>query len=217
MPSAPTQPHHHFRLRHPPRYYAHRVKESLTTRVMKVLCSCFLGLLLIVGIMAFVLWISLRPHRPRFHVSNFSIPTISSENGLQNTEISFNVTDRNPNQNVGIFYMDMDASVFYREKKIGMTPLSLPFYQPPKNTTYIDGVFSGTSLKVGNDSWSEIMVDREAGRIVFRLGLRARFRFKLSMWDSKRHRMHVSCDVAVGPDGEVLAISKKKRCSIYFS
>ncbi|KAL5972776.1 hypothetical protein ACLOJK_039582 [Asimina triloba] len=214
----PSQnPHRHPRLlRHTPRYYAHRVKESLATRCSKLVCSCFLCLLLVLGVVAFVVWLSLRPHRPRFHVADFSVPALSEDNGLQNAVITFNVTDRNPNQHVGIFYTGMSASVYYREEKIGETALGLAFYQPPKNTTSIIGVFGGASLTGGEASWREFAVDRGAGRVMFRLELRARIRFKLSTWDSKRHRMHVSCDVGVGPDGEALDSSKQKRCAIYF-
>ncbi|KAI3892917.1 hypothetical protein MKX03_000270 [Papaver bracteatum] len=174
---------------HTARYYAHRVRESLATRVSKIICSVFLALLLFLGIIAFILWLSLRPHRPRFHMRNFSVSGLNQENGLENARIAFDVTARNSNQNIGIFYDAMDGTVFCQEKPVGTTPLLFPFYQSPKNTTWIHG-------EVGNKFINEL----GGGKVAFRLELTSTIRFKVSTWDSKRHRMHATCLVEVGQD-----------------
>lgn len=203
---------------HTARYIAHRVHENLTTRVSKMICAIFLGLLLIVGVITFILWLSLRPHRPRFHIHNFSVPGLGQETGFENAQITFNASARNANQNIGIRYDSMEGSVYYRDQKIGSTPLiQEPFYQEPKNTTVIDGSFSGATLTVNSQRWKEFMNDRERGMVVFRLELTATIRFKVSSWESKRHRMHANCDVDVGPDGLILSASKDRRCPVYFS
>lgn len=88
--------------RHPSaRYYAHRVKESLTTRVSKFICTVILFILFVVGLIAFILWLSLRPHRPRFHLEEFSFPALAQPNAAPGSaSFQFNVTIRNPNQKV---------------------------------------------------------------------------------------------------------------------
>ncbi|XP_008777797.1 NDR1/HIN1-like protein 13 [Phoenix dactylifera] len=200
-PSPPQPSHHHLR--------TWRVRESLTTRTAKLLCSFFLFLLLAAGVILFVLWLSVHPHRPRFHVSSFSAPGLSPAAG---TAFSFNVSDRNPNRNIGIFYDAVAGSVFYRGNRVGFEPeLVGPFYQPPKNTTAILGEVSGASL-----SPEELAVDLQSGRVGFRLELRSTIRFRVSTWDTHRHRLHVACDVEVGPDGALLEVSRSRRCSIYF-
>ncbi|KAG9454168.1 hypothetical protein H6P81_007072 [Aristolochia fimbriata] len=203
---------------HTARQIAHRVKESLTTRVSKVVCSVFLTLLLIAGIITFVLWLSLRPHRPRFRVQSFSFPALTQETGFQDAEITFDVSDRNPNQNVGIYYDSMVGTLYYRDKAIGGTPLLFPFYQPSKNTTMIHGVLNGSNnLTVTDQLWTQFMTDRAAGNVGFLLELTAAIRFKISSWGTKPHRMHASCQVAVGVDGMILSVFKDKRCSMYFA
>ncbi|KAF3451663.1 hypothetical protein FNV43_RR07759 [Rhamnella rubrinervis] len=207
-----------FKRRHTARYYAHLVHDNLTTRVSKIICAIFLGLLLVVGMVAFILWLSLRPHRPRFHILEFSVPGLSQDNGFNNAQISFNVTARNSNHNIGIYYDAMDGSVYYRDQKIGSLPSLLqPFYQEPKNTTVVHDVFTGASLTVNSQRWMEFMNDRSKGTVVFRLQLTSTIRFKISTWQSKRHRMYANCEVSVGPDGLILPISKSKRCPVYFS
>ncbi|QCE08391.1 NDR1/HIN1-like protein 26 [Vigna unguiculata] len=202
---------------HSVRYYVHRVHESLTTRVSKMICATFLGLLFIVGLITFILWLSLRPHRPRFHIHQFNMPGLTQNYGFENAVITFNVTARNANQNIGVNYESMDAAVFYRDQKIGYTPLLFPFYQEPKNTTEVDGELSGASLTVSSERWSEFQSDRADGSVVFRLELTSVIRFKISSWESKRHTMHANCDVGVGSDGSLLTNFKDKRCPVYFS
>lgn len=202
---------------HRTRYYAHRVKESLTSRISKFVCAIFLFLLLILGIIAFILWLSLRPHRPRFHIQSFSFPALAQD-AFPEPTVSFNVSDRNPNQNVGIYYDALGASLYYREKVVGAVPLpGTPFYQPPKNTTWMVGVMAGAGMTVTEEVWRQMVAERVAGgRVMFRLEIVSAVHFKVSTWGSKRHRMHSSCDVEVGIDGQASAQSKEKRCSIYF-
>ncbi|PQQ02166.1 protein YLS9 [Prunus yedoensis var. nudiflora] len=115
----PTPEPQRLKRQHTPRYYAHRVRESLTTRVSKLFCTIFLGLLLILGLIAFILWLSLRPHRPRFHIHAFTVPGLNQETGFANAEITFNATARNANHDIGIYYDSMDGSVYYKDQRIG--------------------------------------------------------------------------------------------------
>ncbi|XP_015884343.3 NDR1/HIN1-like protein 26 [Ziziphus jujuba] len=199
-------------------YYAHRVRDSLTTQVSKIVCTIFLGLLFIIGLITFILWLSLRPHRPRFHIHEFSVPGLSQDTGFANAQISFNASARNSNHDIGIYYDAMDGAVYYRDQQIGSLPgLLYPFYQDPKNTTLVEGVFSGATLTVSSERWMEFQNDRAHGTVVFRLEMTSRIRFKISTWTSKGHRMHANCEVSVGSDGSILPASKDKRCPVYFA
>ncbi|CAH2047930.1 unnamed protein product [Thlaspi arvense] len=202
---------------HSASYIAHRVKESLTTRVSKLICAIFLSLLLCLGIVFFILWISLRPHRPRFHISGFSLPGLGKPDGFETAHISFKITAHNPNQNVGVYYDSMDGSVFYKEKRVGSTNLTHPFYQDPKNTSWIEGALRGPTMAVNKDRWMEMGRDRDQGKVVFRLEVVSVIRFKVYTWHSKSHRMHANCYIEVGWDGMLLSGTKDKRCPVYFT
>ncbi|KAK9268140.1 hypothetical protein L1049_010580 [Liquidambar formosana] len=202
---------------HTTRYYVHRVHESLTTRVSKILCSIFLGLLLVIGVVIFIVWLSLRPHRPRFHIRDFSVPGLNQVSGIDNAVITFNVTARNANQNIGIYYDSMVGSVYFEDQRIGSTPLLFPFYQEPKNTTVVYGTFSGATLTVDSQRWTDFKNALAKGSVIFRLELTSTIRFKISRWKSKRHHAHADCAIGVGQDGLILAVSKDKRCPTYFT
>lgn len=215
-PDQSRQPPPHQPQPHRTRYYARRVKESFTNRLCKFICTILLSLLLVIGLVAFIVWLSLRPHRPRLHIISFYVAgLLGQDNGLQNAAITFNVTARNPNSNVDIYYDDMSGTVFYLEQQLASTrTLLLQFHQRSKNTTYVNGVFTGVSLAVNGDTFKQ---DLAAGKVVFRLELTTGIRFKVARWTTKHHRMHASCEAGVGPDGLILSTYKGRRCSIYFS
>jgi hypothetical protein len=217
LPIQSTQGSRPIKRHHTAREFAHRVRESLTTRVFKTICAIFLSLLLLIGIIAFVLWLSLRPHRPRFHIHDFSIPGLDQATGFENAQIAFNVTARNSNQKIGIYYDSMEGSVYYKDQLVGSEQLLYPFYQEPKNTTVVADVLSGKALTVNSRRWTEFMNDRAAGMVAFRLEISSTIRFKIKMWGSRHHRAHANCDVAVGPDGAILPAFKDKRCPVYFT
>ncbi|XVE87846.1 hypothetical protein DITRI_Ditri19aG0020900 [Diplodiscus trichospermus] len=211
------QPQQAFKPHPTARYYARRVRDSFTTRVTKTLCAIFLSLLLVVGIVFFILWLSLRPHRPRFHIVDFTVPGLAQPSGFEKVQITFNVTARNSNEHIGIYYDSMVGSVFYKDQQIGSTPLKDPFYQESKTTTIVYGTFGAATLTVNSNRWNDFMNARQQGTVVFRLEITSVIRFKVSTWDSKHHKVHVSCDVAVGPDGLILPAWKNRRCPVYFS
>lgn len=188
---------------HPP------TRQERGTHLAKFLCSISLALLVVLGLVAIFLWLSLRPHRPRLHVISFSVTGLLNQlNGFRNASIVFNVTARNPNRNVDIYYDGMKGNVFYSEQQLGLkTPLLLPFRQPRKNTTYVNGVFTGASLAVTDESWKQVLA---GGSGVFRLELTSGIRFKVAKWKTRHRRMDASCVVSVGPDGQIASAYKSK-------
>ncbi|CAL9169884.1 NDR1/HIN1-like protein 13 [Musa acuminata AAA Group] len=213
-PGLPTQtwsnPHRRTRLS------AHRIRESLTSRFAKCLCSILLSLVLVAGIIVFILWLSLRPHRPRFHLVAFAAPGVATPAGLSGSPISFNVTDRNANAKIGIYYDAMFGSVYYKDRVVGSGPVMFPFFQPPKNTTLITGQLSGSAIEAGGTLSSQLSAEAAAGRAELRLELNSTIRFKVKTWDTHHHHLHVECDLVVGSDGSILPESKNIKCPIYF-
>lgn len=204
--------------RHTARYYMHRVKESLTTRVSKLICSVFLSLLFIVGLITFILWLSLRPHRPRFHIQDFSIPSLAQDNGFASAQATFNVTARNPNLNIGINYNATHITLYFQNQNIGDEPLmSEGFYQKPKVTTILADTLFGTRFVVDEARWAQFLAARMRGVVEFRLEVTSDIKFKVSSWQSKTHKMHANCNIGVGPDGLLIARYRKPKCPVYFT
>lgn len=217
IPIEPNQGNRPIHRHHTARYYAHIVKESLTRKVSKLICAIFLALLFLVGLITFILWLSLRPHRPRFHVQQLSIPGLGQGGGFENAQIIYNVTARNANQNIGIYYDEpMQLSVTYQGVRIGGQPVLAPFYQGPKNTTILEGQLGGATLTLTSQQWQQFMGNRARGEVVFQIEITSVLRFKISTWDSKRHTVHANCPAGVGPDGLLLPRYRIRKCPVYF-
>uniref|UniRef100_A0A0D3G0P6 Late embryogenesis abundant protein LEA-2 subgroup domain-containing protein n=1 Tax=Oryza barthii TaxID=65489 RepID=A0A0D3G0P6_9ORYZ len=120
------------------------------TRCTKLLCSWFLSLLLVAGVLLFVVYLVVRPHRPRFHVAAFTAAGVQSGGGP--VALSGQLTIHNPNHDLAFFF----------------------------------------------------------GRV------RSRIRVRVAFWGSHWHPVHATCDVVVGPDGQLLPEFQQKRCGIDF-
>ncbi|OAY64848.1 Protein NDR1 [Ananas comosus] len=190
-----------------------RVYETVTSRVAQCVCSFLLTLLLIAGVIVFVLWLSLRPHRPRFHLDAFSVPGLAQPGAPP--AFQFNVTDRNPNRKIGIYYDAMFGSVYYNNRLVGSGPVLFPFYQPPKNTTVVQGTLRPAAPE-GDPVWAGFMADAAHGSVQLRLKLNSTIRFKVETWDTHHHHLYVDCDFVAGPDGNLLPLYKGESCPIYF-
>lgn len=190
-----------------------RTKETAPARLM---CAIFLTPIIALGLIFLILWLGLRPHAPKFHIHEFSVPGLSlgQPNGFQNASVSFNVSARNPNRRVRILYESLDGSVYYRDYQVGSVPLLNSFKQDPKNTTTLRYELSGAMMMstVSNQSWAEFTNDRARGTVIFRLQFKSVIQYQKSMWDLRHHRMHANCDVGVGSDGLILPNFRGKKC-----
>ncbi|KAI9188483.1 hypothetical protein LWI28_021195 [Acer negundo] len=185
----------------------------------KLMFAIILTPIFALGLIFLVLWLSLRSHNPKFHLQEFSIPGLGQTNGFQNSHIVFNVTARNPNRRVWIFYNALRGSVYYKDYRVAVEPvLHSHYYQGPKNTTVLERVFSGTmtASTVDNQRWLEFKNDLVKGTVMFSLKFTSDVKNRRSVWDTTEHRMRVKCDVGLGPDGSMLHHFRGKRCHVHF-
>ncbi|CAM0149098.1 unnamed protein product [Urochloa decumbens] len=199
---------------------ARRTRDSCAAALANTLCSLLLGLLLVAAVVLFVLWLGLRPHRPRFNIASFSVAggldPDSSPAGA--SSLAFNVTDRNPNRHIGIYYGAMHASVHFYDALVASGPaLATGWYQPNKTTTSITGLLDVLGPATTDASWPSFSAAVRTARVPLRLQLSTAIRFRVNnAFHSGRQRMHVSCDLLVGADGNLLPESIGGACDRYF-
>ncbi|KDO75565.1 hypothetical protein CISIN_1g039458mg [Citrus sinensis] len=169
----------------------------------RLLCAIFFTPIFVVGIIFLILWLSLRPHHPKFHVKQFTLQGLGQTTGYLNV----NVTVRNPSHRVRICYDSMRGSVYYKDQRVGVVSVFESHYQEPKNTTILHYVYNEpltlTTQASNNQRTIEIMNDL--------------IKYKGSMWDKRSHRMRATCNVGVGPNGVILAKYKDRQCHVHMS
>ncbi|KAM0989987.1 hypothetical protein ACFX2C_008563 [Malus domestica] len=102
--------------------------------------------------------------------------------GTISNNLALNITIRNPNRRVGIYYRRIQVIANYRKKRFAMVTLpSAPFYQGHKNTTILNHVLvEGQQLVVfGERDLSHFNSETAAGvySIDVKISLRVRARF----------------------------------------
>ncbi|XP_066346015.1 NDR1/HIN1-like protein 10 [Miscanthus floridulus] len=190
-------------------------------RCTRLLCSAFLTVLLIAGVVLFVVYLAVRPHRPRFHVTAFSASGIapSSPGGAGAggpVALSGQLSIRNPNRDIAFFYDRFYLSVEYRGADVvkDQALTTAPLYQPPKTTSPL--TFQGVAASVAGGDMARDAAEA-GGRVELTVKVRSRIRARLAFWGNRHwHPLHVGCEVAVGLDGQLLAEYLQKRCSIDF-
>ncbi|KAF7069736.1 hypothetical protein CFC21_075320 [Triticum aestivum] len=199
------------------RRIAHRTRDSCVAVFCSTLCSVLLAVILVAGVALFVAWLGLRPHRPRFTLSSFSL---SGPGGQGQGQAAFNVSDRNPNRHIGIYYDGATrASLRFYDALVASGPaFPAGWYQPNMTTISIAGVLDVVGPTPADPAaWHSFSAALHAGRLPLRLELvfsGVRFRVA-SVFHSGRQRMHVKCDLLVGADGNLLRESVGTSCDRY--
>ncbi|RWR82288.1 hypothetical protein CKAN_01100300 [Cinnamomum micranthum f. kanehirae] len=87
------------------------------------------------GIATVVLWIILSPSKMKVHVEKASLMQFNLTNGATlNYNLTLEMSVRNPNKKIGVYYDRMEARAYYDGYRFGFVPLPT-FYQENKNTT----------------------------------------------------------------------------------
>lgn len=149
----------------------------------------FMRLAIGLGFSILMLWLIVRPHKPRYYVDYASLSQLNITEKIPNSRMEFNVTVRNPNGKMGIYYHKMDWNVYHEDQRIASSYLP-PFYQHHKNTTFLHPVVTGQqNLTSRNDQKNS---SRGALEMILRLHSKVRFKvWFLKSWDFK---MRVNCD-----------------------
>ncbi|KAF4396968.1 hypothetical protein F8388_004936 [Cannabis sativa] len=123
-------------------------------------CGCIFSLIfkliflniITVGIAALIIWLIFRPNQIKFHVTDAKLTqfnlTDSTTNNLR-YNLALNITIRNPNKRIGVYYDRIEARAFYEGQRFSSIQLE-NFYQGHKNTSVLSPVFNSQNLIVLN-------------------------------------------------------------------
>ncbi|OAY76502.1 Protein YLS9 [Ananas comosus] len=114
-------------------------------------CSKFCGLLFFAGFLVFDFWLIFRPRRIGASVDSASLTEFAlSPSGALLFNLTADLSLRNPNSRIGVYYDRLDAAAFYSGALLGPADSPFPeFYQHPKTTTAVSAVFKGRTAGVG--------------------------------------------------------------------
>ncbi|MCI19257.1 protein YLS9-like, partial [Trifolium medium] len=123
------------------------------------------------------------PTSVKFHVTDATLSEFNLTNNNNTLYYNFklNVTARNPNNNIIVYYRRITAIAWYKDNEIGYVSLT-PFDQGHKNTTFLGPIeFKGnTRFKLGRKQLDEYFEETRLGvyndlAVDFDVRIRAKF------------------------------------------
>lgn len=142
----------------------------MTGRRACIDCSFFLfcNTILCFTLVFFVVWSIFLPEEPKFSITNASLTQFdfTNANKTLHYNLELNITIRNQNNKVDIYYNDIQVIANYGKKRFAMLTLdSTPFHQDHKNTTILNHVvLEGQQLvQFGDTELSQLKAETDTG------------------------------------------------------
>ncbi|KAG7961489.1 hypothetical protein I3843_09G019300 [Carya illinoinensis] len=184
----------------PKRYYRHKASDDEG-------CGCLLSflfnLVLFAGLAVLVFWLIFHPNKVKFHVTDasltqFNVNTNNSTTTLLYYNLAVDITVRNPNEKIGIYYDSIEAGAYFEDQKFGSATLT-PFYQGHKNTTVLNPAFKGQQVVLlGADELSKLNSEKSAAGVFdIEVKLYLGIRFKVGTVNTWRVKPKIKCELKV--------------------
>ncbi|GAA0142588.1 hypothetical protein LIER_03451 [Lithospermum erythrorhizon] len=172
--------------------------------IFNCLCSCILQIictiLVILALFTLLFWFIFRPNMLKFYTTNATLTqfNFNTNNNTLYYNLALNVTIRNPNKRIGIYYDAFELRGLYEGKRFGSTNVQ-PFYQGHKNSTFLENVvLKGQSVLVlGDDGISEYNKDKDEEKYDVDLKIYLRLRFKVGLIKSSKFKPRINCGLKV--------------------
>ncbi|KAE8690295.1 Protein YLS9 [Hibiscus syriacus] len=208
----------------PPRTY-HRPGRSSGCGCGCCLLKCLFNIIItavvIIGLAVLIFWLLFRPNRVKFHVTDVQLTEFNlTANNTLHYNLVVNMTVRNPNRRIGIYYDRIEARAYFEDQRFSTKTLT-PFYQGHKNTSFLNPVLVGQQfVRLGAKETSKLNDERRDGVYSIDVKLYLRIRFKLGRIKTGRFKPRISCDLKVpfnsASNNSVAGAFETTRCGLDF-
>ncbi|KHN35511.1 Putative syntaxin-24, partial [Glycine soja] len=166
--------------------------------ILGLICKILTTILIIVAILGFLFWFIVRPNVIKFHVTDASLTRFDyTTNNTLHYDLTLNVSIRNPNRRVGVYYDQIEALALYEDVLFGNLTLG-SFYQHHKNTTFVSPIFKGQRVTpLAKVQVSEFDKEKGSGVYTIDLKLFMTVRFKFLLFKSGSLKPKIRCALHV--------------------
>ncbi|KAJ7976203.1 Late embryogenesis abundant protein [Quillaja saponaria] len=165
--------------------------------LLSLICKLIFTVVVIIGIAVLIVWLIFRPNKVKFHVTEATLTQFNYTNNTLRYDLALNMTVRNPNKRIGIYYDRIEARAFYEDQRFD-TQFPSPFYQGHKNTSVLSPVFKGQQLLLlGAQELSDFNEDKNDGVYNIDVKLYLRLRFKFGVFKVGKFKPKIKCDLKV--------------------
>ncbi|XP_031472765.1 NDR1/HIN1-like protein 3 [Nymphaea colorata] len=166
--------------------------------LLKVLIKIIVAIVIVLAIAALVVWLVLRPTNLVFYAENAYVTSFNLTNaGILTYDLKMDMSLRNPNKKVGVYYEDVEVLAFYGGQRFGW--INLPsFYQGHKNTTMIYPAFGGKPTMISEGSVGNEF-NRDSVKQLYHIvvKLKTNMKFKVGSLKTNKFSARIVCDLLV--------------------
>lgn len=175
--------------------------EDDLRRSCRRLLAILLVLALIVGVIALIIYLVVRPTHPRFYLQDASLQqldlsnatTSSASSSLLSTTLQVTLASRNPNDRVGVYYDRLDVYASYKYQQVTVAAALPPVYQGHGDVDVWSPVLSGPGVPFAPYLADALRQDCQAGYLVLQVKVDGRVRWKVGSWISGHYHLFVTC------------------------
>ncbi|XP_074577511.1 NDR1/HIN1-like protein 1 [Curcuma longa] len=173
----------------------HRDGDCERRRWYRRLFAGFLFLIVLVLIVFLIVWLVLRPTRPRFYLQDASIVqlNLTAGSGLLTSVLQVTISSRNPNDRIGIYYDRLVVYARYQGQQITNSLMLPTGYQGHNDVTVWSPYLFGPAVPLPPDLAAALYQDQHAGYVFLSVRIDGRLRWKVGTWISRRYHIHVNC------------------------
>lgn len=178
-------------------------------------CQIIFTIFFILGLMIFICWLIFRPNTVKFHATNASLTEFTLDNNTLHYNLALNLTIRNPNKHISIFYDRIEARAFYEGERFASAELT-PFYQGHKSTDSLTAEFKGQNqVLLEKEEISNYNKEKNSGIYEIEVKLYLQIRLKFEFVKSKQMKPEIECDLEIPlNNGTSSGNYESKRCEI---
>nr|AFK35328.1 unknown [Medicago truncatula] len=148
--------------------------------ILGLICKIITTIIVIIVILGFIFWLIVRPNVVKFTVNDATLTQFNfNETNTLHYDLALNVTVRNPNRRVGIYYDTIETMAFYKDVQFANQTLGR-FFQHHKNTSFLNPVFKDKQVVILNEDqnkeFDKEKIDGVYG-IDFKMLIEMRFKF----------------------------------------
>ncbi|KAH7569510.1 hypothetical protein JRO89_XS06G0176200 [Xanthoceras sorbifolium] len=163
----------------------------------------------LLGLLAFCLWLSLRPRNPTVTVVELSVPPGDNGSsvigdGNQNGTLYYNLEIQNPNKDSNIYFDDIWLTFFNGQDRAAEDKISA--FKLGKDKTQR---MAGRNVDVDGRVWKALRNAISNATAELKVGFVTRIRYRTWGIKSKHHGMNLQGSGKIGKDGKLLGKKKK--------
>jgi hypothetical protein len=170
--------------------------DALWCCLCRLFCIIYCFIIIILTIIGFLTWLIVRPNKVNITVTNASLTQFNFANdNTLHYDLAVNITIRNPNGRLGIYYDDIKTLAFYKDVRFGSQTLG-KFFQHRKS--FLNPNFKGQQVVPLNSSQiSEFDKEKKDGVFDIDVKLLLNVRFKFGLFKIRKAKPKVHCDLKV--------------------